>query len=371
MSGVGCGGNAGRDQQRQKKGTQAAQKRESKTWSKWQKDLQAFCKQRHDQPLSQAPPSNLPLDTLKQALRCQAPNWWWKNPQRKMHLTALQVCAILTEHYPQNWGDVKDAESPIAALEEMAQASTLLAKELDKENHGNDTKPNNNANANNKKNKGVLATTAATLSSWISSPTSSNHDTHDKDAELPLKVIEMRDQALTVALAELEKLELSMLGSHDYCRQVLGPLAIDTVEAFDKPKHCYDGKAAAQHCASHNYPGHYSKKKKPPAKTNNDNGGLRASAAVLWKELSTYPTALSIEFGSSIFVRAVENQMDELSVAIVGPDYTPCANGVFMFDVLMGSDHSHVPPRVQFLTTSNFLSASDKKVRFNPNSHAD
>lgn len=161
-----------------------------------------------------------------------------------------------------------------------------------------------------------------------------------------------------------------MMGSHDYYRQVLRPLAFDTVEAFDKPKHYYDGKNATAAAANGYHIGGYYKKKKTPKKANSDNG-IKASATVLWKELSTYPTALPIEYGSSIFVRALENQMDKVRVLIIGPEDTPYANGFFLFDVHMGHDYPHGPPRVQFLTTKSFLSAGGKKVRFNPNLYDD
>ena len=91
---------------------------------------------------------------------------------------------------------------------------------------------------------------------------------------------------------------------------------------------------------------------------------MKSSATILWKELSTYPTVLPIEYGSSIFVRALENEVDKLRVLIIGPDDTPYANGFFFFDVTMGNDYPNNPPKVQFLTTGG------GSVRFNPNLYA-
>lgn len=80
----------------------------------------------------------------------------------------------------------------------------------------------------------------------------------------------------------------------------------------------------------------------------------------LFQELSSFGTALPVEYGSSIFVRAVESRLDLLRVLIIGPEDTPYANGCFLFDVFL-NDYPQKPPKVQFLTTGG------GRVRFNPN----
>lgn len=84
----------------------------------------------------------------------------------------------------------------------------------------------------------------------------------------------------------------------------------------------------------------------------------------LFSELSALRTSLPVEYGSSVFVRAMEDRLDLLRVLIMGPDDTPYANGCFLFDVQL-HDYPNRPPRVKFLTTGRGT------VRFNPNLYAD
>ena len=46
---------------------------------------------------------------------------------------------------------------------------------------------------------------------------------------------------------------------------------------------------------------------------------------------------------------------------VVGPDETPYANGIFVFDISLPADYPHAPPAVHLLTTGG------GRVRFNPN----
>ena len=390
-SGVGYGGDARRDEQTRKAGKKAALKRETQAWKEWQTELQGFTQQKHPHKATGSgdqdsnAPATVILNTLKQVLRQTPQDWWWAQPQRKLYVTALQVCSILTEHYPTAWGDPEDEESAMAALDALAQTSKLLVKQLGKQQ---DTNNNNLQEAAAASGRGGLMASAA---SWLTSQRSATHQnkpTHDKDASLPLRVMELRDQAASAVSFVLEKPECSMMGSQDYYRQALRPLAFETVETFDKPRHYFSaGGGHATQVSLYSalptmsipggFPGtNYGKskaKKGPAAKKRKDDSsnGVKSSATVLWKELSTYPTALPIEYGSSIFVRTLENEMDKLRVLIIGPEDTPYANGCFLFDVTMGNDYPHLPPKVQFLTTASFLSATDRKVRFNPNLYED
>ncbi len=80
----------------------------------------------------------------------------------------------------------------------------------------------------------------------------------------------------------------------------------------------------------------------------------------LFQELSTFKSSLPLEYGSSIFVRAVEGRLDLLRALIIGPEDTPYANGCFLFDIWL-DDYPNKPPKILFLTTGN------GRVTFNPN----
>lgn len=80
----------------------------------------------------------------------------------------------------------------------------------------------------------------------------------------------------------------------------------------------------------------------------------------LFQELVAFKSALPVEFGSSIFVRAVEGRLDLLRALIIGPQDTPYANGCFLFDIWL-KDYPNKPPKVKFLTTGG------GRVTFNPN----
>eukprot|EP01063_Lacrimia_lanifica_P034432 TRINITY_DN6367_c0_g2_i1.p1 TRINITY_DN6367_c0_g2~~TRINITY_DN6367_c0_g2_i1.p1 ORF type:complete len:1434 (+),score=607.00 TRINITY_DN6367_c0_g2_i1:285-4304(+) len=74
----------------------------------------------------------------------------------------------------------------------------------------------------------------------------------------------------------------------------------------------------------------------------------------LFAELPLYPQA-------SVFVRADENRMDVMKVIITGPEESPYAFGMFVFDVLLPSGYPDHPPMVLLRTTGGGT------VRFNPN----
>lgn len=84
----------------------------------------------------------------------------------------------------------------------------------------------------------------------------------------------------------------------------------------------------------------------------------------IFQELSALRTSLPVEYGSSVFVRVMEERLDLLRVVVVGPEDTPYANGCFLFDVQL-RDYPNQPPLLKFLTTGNGT------VRFNPNLYAD
>lgn len=320
LKGTGYGGGIGDEKQRAK-GMKLAAKRETETWEQWQKELNEFCSshsetvgtnnnngRRKPAAASQAAvpkegDENAILNTLKQVLRCQAPDWYWKQPQRHLYETALKMAEILTEKSPKAWGDPEDEESTIAALEELTQTSQLLAKQL---------------SSTPKKKKG------STCSPPPSKPRGKANkkpiSTNDQDDSLLLQVISVSEEAKKAVKLVLELPECSMMGPGEFYRQKLRPFAFEMVESFDQPPHYFTVNAGYQPGRYHMpYASRGRGGKKAAAASKNKNEGPGPSAHSLWKELSTYPTALPIEYGSSIFVRAQEGKMDHLRVLILGP----------------------------------------------------
>jgi ubiquitin-protein ligase len=148
------------------------------------------------------------------------------------------------------------------------------------------------------------------------------------------KILEVRKEAAAASKAVLERPEMSVMDPHEYYRQALRPLRFELVEEL----------------ARHSFAKHPQNTRMDPRK--------------LFRELTTYKTALPIEYGSSIFVRAMENRLDLLRVCITGPEDTPYANGAFIFDMYL-SDYPRKAPQVKYLTTGG------GRYRFNPNLYND
>mmetsp|Transcript_19286 Transcript_19286/g.53797 ORF Transcript_19286/g.53797 Transcript_19286/m.53797 type:complete len:720 (+) Transcript_19286:180-2339(+) len=358
-TGSGYGGSA-TDKNKRFKAKKEAIRREKGTWTEWENELRKFLSKHPDRSstvTSSGSPLNgvydlAVLDTLKQVLRCQAPDWWWKGPQRGMYLLALKVSILITEQYPKAWGDPEDTESAILALEELTETSKILVSSVlasTKANLGVTKRNDGNENDTISAYDSVRNQTAKSI----------KKQTHEKDMLLPQAVIQLKENALAATKSFIEEPECSMIGVQEYYCQKLRPLAFSLIEGdcFENPKHATVLGAP--------------KGKKKSRGENNSS--IQASVTVLWKELSTYPTALPIEYGSSIFVRAMESALHKLRVLIVGPEDTPYANGCFLFDVTMGNDYPNKPPRVKFLTTSSFHPEGRRndRVRFNPNLYPD
>ena len=420
--GSGYGGNASDEKQRNK-GKKAALKRETKTWKDWQVELKTFLKQQqkqHDNNNNNVGTNSLTngnsnnnnnhvrrkkkdrdnslnnncaviipydniLNTLKKVIRSQANDWFWQQPQRQTYIYALEICIFLTKYSPKSWGNPDDEESVIAAFEQLTQTSKLLVKQQQQQQllslGGRSRKrketPVEVSNIDNDS-MDTLQWFKNELSKCSTPDTSK--DSNDNDLLLPTTIIKIRNDAMTIIQSISDVPECSMMDPHDYYRQKLRPLAFDMVSVatdddddndngnggFESPKHyfCPGGgyeRTSQGRVAAAGGNNHKNKKKKV---SNPNNNSMKSSATILWKELSTYPTVLPIEYGSSIFVRALENELDKLRVLIIGPDDTPYANGFFFFDVTMGNDYPNNPPKVQFLTTGG------GSVRFNPNLYA-
>lgn len=124
--------------------------------------------------------------------------------------------------------------------------------------------------------------------------------------------------------------DLQMMDPHEHYRKALGPFRFEFVDKLDH---------------------HYFQSKQKAAQLN---------SRKMFQELSAYKTGLPVEYGSSIFVRAVEDRLDLLRALILGPEDTPYANGCFVFDIHL-KNYPQQAPSVHFLTTGG------GKARFNPN----
>jgi ubiquitin-protein ligase len=82
------------------------------------------------------------------------------------------------------------------------------------------------------------------------------------------------------------------------------------------------------------------------------------------KEMAALSKSLPIYYASSIFLRPDNDRMDIMKCAIIGPEQTPYANGLFEFDIYFPSEYPQIPPKVLLRTTDSGT------VRFNPNLYA-
>lgn len=150
------------------------------------------------------------------------------------------------------------------------------------------------------------------------------------DKKLAKLILEIRNVATRAACRVISKPELSFMDSQEHYRQELRPLRFDLVE--DLKGHAF---------ASSQQP-------------------VGLDTRKLFQELTTYKTSLPVEYGSSIFVRAIEDRLYLLRAIITGPEETPYSNGIFVFDIYLGT-YPNCPPKIQYMTTGG------GKYRFNPN----
>eukprot|EP00755_Sulcionema_specki_P029313 Sspe_Gene.17798::Locus_6354_Transcript_8_10_Confidence_0.235_Length_3315::g.17798::m.17798 len=96
------------------------------------------------------------------------------------------------------------------------------------------------------------------------------------------------------------------------------------------------------------------------ASTRGDVGGLKAKVKAINRdrklllELPLFPQA-------SVFARLDSRRVDAMRLIITGPEDTPYAFGMFVFDVYFPADYPNVPPQLWLRTTGGGT------VRFNPN----
>lgn len=154
------------------------------------------------------------------------------------------------------------------------------------------------------------------------------------DKKMVQRIVDLRSFARSASSKARIQPEMSVMDPREFYRQALRPLRFEVVEKLDL--HTFANQA------------------KP----------VKLNTRRLFRELTTYKSALPIEYGSSIFVRAVESRLDLLRVLITGPEDTPYSNGCYVFDVWL-DNYPAQPPKVKYLTTGG------GKYRFNPNLYND
>ena len=141
---------------------------------------------------------------------------------------------------------------------------------------------------------------------------------------------------------------LSVTTPVDSYRSHLGPLRFGLIQNFTQQHYALIYKTQGFHF---------------PANNGSNLSISPQLARNLFKELTSYKSVLPVEYGSSIFVRALEDRLDLCRVLIMGPDDTPYANGCYIFDVHLTATYPSEPPKVQFINHGH--------KRFNPNLYQD
>ena len=302
-SGVGYGGDDQRDKQRRTQGRAQAAAKEMDLVSKQLEQLKESNKSLAGP--SESPPSLGLVDSLRQVLRNHDPNQWSSSEKdkgrRQLLETALQTCDLIVKHHPKALGDGDDEESILCALEELAQTSELIVSH-------NQTKQSKAAGRN--------------------SP----------EVKLAQQVLATREKARSASSLVLEKADCLAINSHENYRKAMRPFSFEFVDKLS---------------------GHAFEKRSKGSTSNSSRN------KALLRELLTYKTALPVEYGSSIFVRADQSRSDLLRALILGPESTPYANGCFMFDIYLPTAYPNKAPEVKFLTTGG------SKYRMNPNLYHD
>ena len=247
------------------------------------------------------PPLHL-MDTLKQVLRNTQE--WTKRLQ--LYQAAIQICGELSHYHPQTMGTLDQEDSILMALSEFTQTCRLFLNHTPK-----------------------VATFDQSL------------------VDMAKRVLEVFDQANQASQRSSPQSDLIVADAAEHYRHSMKAFAFDVCEALQ----------------GHSFANHPTVSKKSSSSSSSSNH-QNYNSKELWKEVTTYPTALPIEYGSSVLVRAVEGQINVLRALIFGPDDTPYANGCFVFDILL-QQYPKQPPKVKFVTTGG------GKYRMNPNLYED
>ena len=322
--GTGYGGADGKDKKLLLQGRKKAAKQETKHdkeslkyLQSTHRDLLKAIRKKNIEFLTsfvQSDDSKKLVKLLQELFRNQVPTDW--GPRRDLYQKALEVCETLASN--ETLGPLlvlaidDDGPSDRAKIEiEESQDETLLSS----------------------------MTQFADLADCVQKSARENAD--PADIEFAKRVVEVKlkvEETATRVKAQTKKNAsiLSVMTQQDIYKKELGPLRFDLCASLAHHHYLHGkGKPSASSATSADY------------------------ARSLFKELTSYKTALPIEYGSSIFVRAVEDRLDTIRALILGPDETPYANGCFVFDIQLPSNYPHVAPNVHF--------ANHGRQRFNPN----
>jgi len=87
----------------------------------------------------------------------------------------------------------------------------------------------------------------------------------------------------------------------------------------------------------------------------------QTGGAEIAKQYDTLRDNLPLSLSACVFVRTHETRLDRFSAIISGPENTPYAHGLFLFEFSLPASFPKDPPKAQLLTTGG------GRVRFNPN----
>ena len=157
------------------------------------------------------------------------------------------------------------------------------------------------------------------------------------DGEVHAQLVEIVLQVQSMAAAALQNTRIvdvvELTDPRENYRKALGPLRFDVCDSLNRHRFSTQRKSS------------------------------RLNTRKMFQEISSYKTSLPVEYGSGIYVRAMEGRFDLLRALIIGPEDTPYTNGCFFFDIFL-KNYPSEPPLLQFLTTGG------GKVTFNPNLYA-
>jgi len=349
-SGVGYGG----DQKRDGEQLKAALKNASKKEQQSDRDVLAFLQNIIPRTKTRAPSSSSSAVTsldrprlvqvLHEVFHNQVMTDWSK--RNKLYCEALSVCEYLAENEQDDLAQLLD--TPLDTSEDSLDIQESRDSTICTCLKGFSDLADVVVSMAHKKQMTTSSTSAGTTLV----------DAEDvKLAQNVLRVYQLVQSRVDDTKQNLKKNAaiLSVTTPADSYRSQLGPLRFAIVQSFSQQHYALVTKKQP-HFGYHGPHGHHAPM---------DTGGSLSPqlARNLFKELTSYKSALPIEYGSSIFVRAVEDRLDLCRVLIMGPDDTPYANGCYIFDVQITSSYPSQPPKVQFVNHGN--------KRFNPNLYQD
>lgn len=320
-AGTGYGGNASADGQKLRQGRKQAAKEESKADS----ETTSYLSRVHASLLQRTPSAATSVlydeaskekivKVLQEVFHNTILTDWGK--RHKLYMQALDVCETL-------------------ARSENSALGQLLYSSLD------DGNEENRIEIEESNDETILTCLEgfAALAECVVGPSQSSSVVVDaKDKKLAQRVIQVKNavairvqQCKASCTTKKQAAILSVTTPNDIYKEQLGPLRFNLCQKL--PHHYFATKTKASLAPK--------------------------LARDLFKELTSYKTALPVEYASSILVRALEDRLDLCRVLIMGPDDTPYANGAFIFDVHLPSTYPKTAPTCQFINHGS--------KRFNPN----